>query len=45
VDRFPNPEPRTPNPDPRQLSMIATARTGAADAPRHLTGSTLTMNE
>jgi hypothetical protein len=26
-------------------SMIATARTGAADAPRHFTGSTLTMKE
>ena len=25
--------------------MIATARTGAADAPRHFTGSTLTVNE
>ena len=24
---------------------IATARTGAADAPRHLIGSTLTVNE
>jgi len=28
-----------------QLGMIAIARTGAADAPRHLTGSTLTVNE
>ena len=28
-----------------QLGTIAIARTGAADAPRHLTGSTLTVNE
>jgi hypothetical protein len=28
-----------------QSFTIATARTGAADAPRHFTGSTLTVNE
>jgi hypothetical protein len=39
------PSPEPPSPRALQLSMIATARTGAADAPRHFTGSTLTVNE
>jgi hypothetical protein len=30
---------------PPYVEMIATARTGAADAPRHFTGNTLTVNE